>query len=230
MSLINEALKRAETEKLRQADSADAEQAPAHIKRDFYAPPRKTPRFVPVLVVLAAASLAFGVWRAITGLRHAGPPASASAVVASHAHTATTRPTDPQSRPPTAPAAAPSPEIREIIDKTIAAVTYYQPPEPPPASAEIAAAPDPEPPTAAAAGRGQSPRPQAEPAPTPPQPKVDPASYKLSGILMGADGGTAIVNGRFLKVGQTVDEAKVVTITPNTVHLQVAGQVITIGL
>lgn len=226
MSLINDALKQSEADKLHPGADADGQPEPKHIKRDFSSPPHKIPRSVPVLVVLAAASLAFGIWRVIGSIGNAGPPASASAVVASPVRAATTKPARPETRPATAPAIVLSPEAQEVIDKTMAAVTYYQPPESPPAATDANQPPI----ETARADLEHSPKPPAQPEPAPPEPKVDPSSYKLSGILTGADGGTAIVNGRFLKVGQTVNGAKVVKITSHAVHLEVSGQVITIGM
>jgi len=61
-----------------------------------------------------------------------------------------------------------------------------------------------------------------------PQPSTP--KLKLSGILRGLDGSTAIINGRFLKVGDQIDGAKVVKISKYTVTLELAGREVTVGM
>ncbi|HUU58291.1 MAG TPA: hypothetical protein VMZ50_02005 [Phycisphaerae bacterium] len=61
-------------------------------------------------------------------------------------------------------------------------------------------------------------------------PQQSAPKLKLSGILRGLDGSTAIINGRFLQVGDKIDGAKVVEIGKYNVTLEFAGREVTVGM
>jgi hypothetical protein len=88
-----------------------------------------------------------------------------------------------------------------------------------PAHAEAPPAPvaDPDPPPAPA------PPLAAEPAPAPP-------AFMLSGILRSGDEFRAILNGQVLRVGDTVDDARIEAIDSQGVRLRVAGEAVHVPL
>ena len=67
------------------------------------------------------------------------------------------------------------------------------------------------------------------PAPAAATPPVDLKRYKLTGVLADCDGGTAIINGQVVRIGETVDDAKVVKITGRSVHVEIAGRTYVLG-
>jgi len=68
----------------------------------------------------------------------------------------------------------------------------------------------------------------AEQAPAADDASKDP--YRLSAIIHGPDGATAIVNGKFLRVGQSVDGAEVIRIGQYAVVLEADGERITLQM
>ncbi len=63
-----------------------------------------------------------------------------------------------------------------------------------------------------------------------PKPKADPSKYKLSGILHNVDGGAAIINGYFVRTGQVVDSAEIIVIQTHAVELELDGERFTIRM
>jgi hypothetical protein len=59
--------------------------------------------------------------------------------------------------------------------------------------------------------------------------RFDVAKYKLTGVVLGDEGGSAIINGNFYQVGDAVDGAKVVKIGAKTVQLEFEGKVHVLG-
>lgn len=55
-------------------------------------------------------------------------------------------------------------------------------------------------------------------------------TFKVSAIMSGPDGGAALVNGRMVYVGQTVDGARLVGVSSNSVQLLVGDKQVTVGL
>lgn len=109
-------------------------------------------------------------------------------------------------------------------------------PTAPPSSAPAVAAPAP-------AIAAPTPQPEAEtPAPPPAShdeaPAVRPVArtpataskFKVSGIMSGPMGGAALINGRMISVGQEIDGARLVAMTPNTVDLEIEGVRFTLGI
>ncbi len=69
------------------------------------------------------------------------------------------------------------------------------------------------------------PKPQtAEKKPPPAAPPVDTSHLKVSSIMLGPRGGTAIINGRPVGVGETVGGAKVIKITRRIVEVEINGR------
>ena len=102
-----------------------------------------------------------------------------------------------------------------------------------PAKAPDAAAPNeaepklkPQPPSPA-----EAPAPEPKPVPEKPAPEKkappappDTSGFKISSILVGPRGGTAIINGQSVHVGETIGGAKVLEITRREVVVEIAGQ------
>jgi hypothetical protein len=53
---------------------------------------------------------------------------------------------------------------------------------------------------------------------------------KVSGIMRGSDGWSAIINGQIVQVGDSIDDAKVVKITAKNVVIEENGKRLTLGL
>ncbi len=64
----------------------------------------------------------------------------------------------------------------------------------------------------------------AEKKPTPADLPVDTSHLKVSSIMIGPRGGTAIINGRPVGVGETVGGAKVIKITRRVVEVEINGR------
>lgn len=259
MSLINEALKRAETDKLRNSpyfnnltvlppvDAADDEFPPP--PRPAFHEPRR--RGLPVVSAIAGAMIFAGlIGGGYVYLRLRGQTAPQTVVAA--------KPPTPAALPKGA-AAAPTP--REVsppaelaFARTLASVQYYQPPPkptaPPPAAPAAAEAPavpatpqaPPAPaanPPAAAAGpvKPAAARP-VQPAPTtavrPPRQasSADAARrrFRLSAVMSGPAGHAALINGELLREGQTIEGAEVLHIGPHHAELELDGQRFTVRL
>jgi len=85
---------------------------------------------------------------------------------------------------------------------------------------------------AVAPGKAQQPtepkpKPPPQPAekkPAPPVLPLDTSHLKISSIVSGPQGGTAIINGRPVQVGDTVGNAKIIAITPRMVEVEIDGR------
>ncbi len=257
MSLINEALKRAEQDKLR------------NIARMCYMPTlppihetRRIRFSVPVggaLIVAILAVGSFAAWRLTGLLPDSGTPGVAKAstapkhranpvtetILAEPVTAASPAPTKeqtsveplPETPAPELPAVASEPEtiavaeaaVKEAFDKLVenAAVPAAAPPaspdKPQETPTQVAAEP--------AAPAASEPEPKPEPEPKKPEPKaIDYSKYKVTGIMRNSDGGTAIINGFFVKVGQTVEDATVISIRENSVVMEIDGQKFTVRM
>jgi len=228
MSLINEALKRAEAEKLQKLSATgDAAALPSvSVTRGRR---RAFPGLAPViLLLLAAAGLAgYHLWKTNAG--GAGPKQALAAMRA-----------DAKAQGK----AAPAKQVQEGPGKRDPVSAALQRGDtvalPPTASIRPAA-------SAAAASTFRTGSKAAEPirppgTPTstaepisrqkPPatQPVIDMSQFKVSGIMSGPRGSTAIINGRLLQVGEKVGKAKVVKITNSAVELEIYGRRVTVGM
>ena len=215
MSLINEALKRSEAER-RTKCSADTK-APVKpevtVKAGRNADKPKKSSGATTLLVVCAAILCVAAYLGARG---------------------TDRLLMAQYEPVSAPAEdRPSPELREptkaetqqqdagqmaqadlLVASTLQSVDYYDP---------IAAS------AANAAVEAEGAREDEVETPSPKEPLAanavpSTADFKLSAIVRGPDGATAIINGRFVKVGGTVSGATLVKLGRHTAELEVRGQ------
>ncbi len=203
MSLINEALKRAEHDKRQ-----------AHLPAMDYPPlepagPSAGQQYVwmrSVVIGLAVCALAVAGWIWLAG--KAGTPAKAVA---------------------SAPQASPAPRsaVERTLDKTARATNYYRPTPaeavtvPAPVDNALAAQEGPQSSADPAAIIGK-----ADPSPT----NAQLVTFKLSAIMHGPDGSMAIINGQFVHVGEQVDGAKVVRINRHAAVLEINGQPRTVTL
>lgn len=224
MSLINEALKQAEAEKRHHND-----QHASGLSDIQPVSPERTgdPTFIALVL------LAFAIAAAITAglfifsdnaeLRF---PARANAwdiPAKREARSAQTRAKSTSSAE--AKPASIDPEIRKILAMTDDAMRYYEPPTRPADAAEqasnaIACSESP------LAENPETQQVSAEAAAdkSVEQKKMDPiARFKLSGVMQGPDGGMAIINGQFIRIGGKIDDAEVISIGRYMVELEYKG-------
>jgi hypothetical protein len=220
MSLINEALRRAEEDKLGKDGSCQpvGDLSPVYGKITRRArPPRVSPRVLIVLALtLAGSSFLWGLLKCVgivprLPLLVQAEPAAASA----------------QAGRPVLSA-----EAQAAFAKTIDAVMYHNPGErrtsPPSRPADRAATEElSEAPDAPAAGPAEGENPE-KPSPDsrPAEPRTrqrDLADYKVNGIMCSSVDATAIINGHLVRVGDTVGDAKVVGIRPESVEMEIGG-------
>jgi hypothetical protein len=228
MSLIDEALKRAEKEGQRgrrqdapqpplSPEPPEAPATPDAGDADSHPSPWRTPLLLAILAVLLLAAGFFG-YRALTDATPL-PPRPAAGDIVRKRPPATPAPT---TRPAAAPAAAPTP----------APTTRPAAAGPKPARAAKAPAPKPAArPTTRPAATAKKPPESARPRrPVRPAPLVDVSAFRLSAIMVGPEGPTAIINGRFVSVGDRIGQATVTRITRSSVDLEIAGERITVGM
>jgi hypothetical protein len=245
VSLINDALKRAQTQKS-QTDLAPATHPLADLPDDQPATPRrasrrKNPRVIVLIAAVALVGAATAAWQFLGAGLTGGTPRKATAAAAV--------------RPPASPAQAgtptPSPkdEIQEILAKTRAAIKYYTPPvaganvvcqDPydqdnelfksaaPSSAAPVVTTQESAPASGSPTADVNPPAPLASPAPTtqpaPAPVQFDVAKYKVGGVLLDDENSSAVVNGRIVRLGDIIDGAKVVKITSRNVQVRIAGQ------
>jgi len=229
VSLINEALKRAQAEKSGTPLPEAVPIAPPPQRPP--GPSRAAGRLLAGLVAVLLLGGGILTWRLLGVARPPAAPAVASAG-------AITPGEPPQARS----------EAEETVRRNIRVMRVYTPPEPgdapapPPAipadstAAEgKTSAPPPSPatqPASQATPREAPPKATNQPASAPAKaaaPAFDPARYKLGGVVLGDYGGSAILNDRVVQVGDSLDGAKVVKITARAVHLEFGGQVFIVG-
>jgi hypothetical protein len=243
MSLINEALKRAEAEKTqRLADVPPLPPLVAVPRARLHLPARRWPTVQ--VGLLAAALVAISITGYVLVKSYAaGVPQEAAAApgqVASLTPSPTAvagvpRPASPGRAESPATAPTPAAHIKESAgpDRAQALRDAFA------ARAEDAmeiqrlavlnadasarhAAPAPVP--------GVPPPSQPAPAAKPAEPEDDAARFKVSSIMVGPKSATAIINGRIVAVGDVIGQAKVLRITPSTVDLDVSGRRVQVGM
>jgi len=95
-------------------------------------------------------------------------------------------------------------------------------PEPaPPPAFEPDPAPEPQPPAAAAAPAPVPAAPAVQPAP---KPEIEWPAVSFSGTAAGGDQKLAVINGRMLSIGETLDDITVLQIGTNKVLLEYRGE------
>ena len=255
MSLINEALKRAEAEKREKL--ADPGAASSETAVALVAPTRRRARPLVLaafgLALLAAVAAYFLLWNRGHSLNRAAADTLASSAPAAPAKSPAVLPAKaapavaPAVAVTEAPALAPSTSLRvnfgsrlngpaEVEPAPVVAPAVAPEVEPAPAvapavaSSEVALpwvpAPEVEPAPAVAPAAA----PAAAEKPAPDEVKVDLSKFKVSSILMGPKGGSAVINGRFVREGSTIEGAKIIAITPHAVDLEISGKRFTLSM
>jgi len=247
MSLINEALKRAELDKTSNAPQAGDGGLLTPVER--YNRRRMSP-LVGLALVAAVIGAGLGAWMLFASQDRPALPDKAAAK-APDAPQPPQRAKTPLQQSDKHADERPGGEADAGIDlaiaKTLRAVQYYQPPPaaaPKTAGKNVAgdtgvrptAPKDPKRPaavaqppkasTAVAAGRADG-APAASPPAGRPRRNLSAlrqGKFKLSAIMQGPYGATAIINGVFLKEGMTLDGAKVLKIGEYTVELELEGR------
>jgi hypothetical protein len=62
------------------------------------------------------------------------------------------------------------------------------------------------------------------------KPLLSPSDFKLSAILHGPNGATAIINGQFLQIGSMIEEATIISIGQHKVILDANGRRVTLQM
>jgi len=201
---------------------------------------RITPMAV-VMAMLAGATFCVVTWRVLDRNLDAPGPRPAMAAPALPARAGD----DEQAETREEPQITVSPEAELAFEMTINSLRYYQPP---PASERtsggaaqgVDAAPDGAAQASETANSAQQepllddgnepaeqPSAPVEPAP---QTEAQAASFRLTGVMRGPDGAVAIINGRFVKLGDSIGGAKVVRIGKYEVELQRGQEQFKIGM
>ncbi len=244
MSLINEALKRIESQGPHHAPpgapSRPAATNPAHGHR---------PWPVLILLMVVVATLALVALKMYWPGGGESTPTASAVSPTKNSQNAEKQTAKEESQPPPHETQAnrrdqsQNPAQRDpIIEKTLNAVNYFSRPENDVALDEsniVSKTPPQEPPRDDAPSEG-APTPNAsaeQPAYKDAAGKSDnapkkphPGDFKLNGIMQGPAGATAIINGRHLSIGQEINGAKVVAIRQYEVTLQAGSEKFTIGM
>jgi len=236
MSLINDALKRADAEKLRACDEDQAIPLPPTERGSG----RRITPLAAVLALLAGATFCIVTWRLLDRNLEPPGPRQAAAENATFARTDGEEPSESKGEP----RINVSPEAELAFQMTMDSLRYY---EPPPASEKASSeAPEadaaPEPAARASGTPGESQRkplfedpgnpaqPPSAPVEPAPQPEAGPESFRLTGIMRGPDGAVAIINGNFVRLGDTIAGARIVRIAKYEVELQTGQGRFKIGM
>ena len=229
MSLINEALKQAEAEKRHNDQQASdlPDIQPVSPKRT------SDPAFIAlVLLIFAiAAAITAGVFIFYDGAELKFPAqANAGGVFERQGRSMQTRAKTTSSAK--AMAASIDPEIRKILAMTEEAMRYYQPPSrPADAIEETLNAIECSESSLAESIETQQPPAESAGDKSVEQEKLNPIDrFKLSAVVQGPEGGTAIINGRFVRIGEEIDSAKIISIGRYTVELEYEGERFTLKL
>lgn len=221
MSLINEALKRAEDDDSRRIPGDDSlpEMEPA----GRWQPPRGGSFGVKILLALVLGTGAVSGWMLYKSTADGDIPkvAGAEPVPVSARHPAAA-PTTP------GPAEVDPAEAATVVDRTIDKIRYYGPLQVLTRTARQRAVSESDPATRLL-GKPATTTSKPPNAPrTPPRPairrRIDPSRFKVTAIMSAPFGGTAIVNGALVGIGETVNGAKVIKITRKAVELELDGQ------
>jgi len=234
MSLINEALKKAEQEKKAGSNSFSAYAAMREVtgssRKGKGQPAAK------VVSVLALVALCVGLWLVTDMALRASPSVATASPGAPRDSTPVQAPRQGDSigAPDVQPAAQP------LVSATPAPAAVQAPTQAPGAvAASLMPAVGTGQPKSAEAERARpaqtataKPAPALQPAPVPALvvPAVSKDDFKLTAVMRGPEGATAIINGKSVRVGDTVGPAKVVKIDRYAVDLEVNGQTLTVQM
>ncbi|MFP4106191.1 MAG: hypothetical protein ACLFVU_08885 [Phycisphaerae bacterium] len=232
MSLINEALKRAQAERNRAEGIGDGHiPAPPMLEpADDDRKDKSSPLVSAIIAVAIVAATVIG-WKIIESVRNSGGPSRADAAQVSPDQQ-TAKPMFKPAEDRVDPAYTGKSAARAVPEPFETAVTP-EPVAPEPTESEANNLPDSETVGSAVVSTNSSPSEAvAEPA-EPAEPKIDPVdpkSFTLNGVVTGPDGKEAIINGQFIKLGETIDRAKVTGINKYSVTLQADGTSFTIKM
>jgi len=258
MSLINEALKRAERDKHDNTPPGGGQDAMRPVQT---ARTRGRSPTVKIVILLVFIALTAGTWVLLDGIRSRSPgkAAAASASPASAAPHQEGRIVPDSEQTEAQPAQVKQKDLHEdkqsaadlVIAKSIAESKYYRAPplaeratDPPQGNAvplpglmNLAKAVLPSPAQGPAHPSDRpvhvsrrSPNKPAAPVAKRRPVRFNPRDYKLSAIMRGPEGATAIINGRFIQVGGVINQAKVVKINRHTAELEIDEQRFTIQM
>jgi hypothetical protein len=213
MSLINEALKRAQAEQALQAAGIK----PAHL-RAAPAPVAPVPRKASPLVATVVAAMVVAIGVAVLAMVKLNMPSP-------HRASADARLVDPAPQPatdaPTLADADPAPQATLIDNEQV------HPGQAARAGGSGAAASR-QVSQAGSGSDGPAKASRTRGAPNLSKPLAE--SYVLSGIMHSAGADTALINGKMVHVGQGIGQAVVTRINENSVDLDVDGRQVTLGL
>ncbi|MCE5327137.1 MAG: general secretion pathway protein GspB [Planctomycetaceae bacterium] len=222
MSLINDALKRAEYEKARGAAAAGTPlpRCPS---------PRPSPRHMSLAAKIALVIFFLG------GAALLAPLAAFHRPVAEAPLVLATAPQTHAAMPPAAPSKHPlSTQAQSAQQKTLAGLKTYlpSPATQPAAATQVSPLPACPPAVSTASAADSVAAKRTAPVPAPPAPPTRPAtaSFKLSGVMCGPSGPAAIINGHALQAGDRIDGATVVRIDQQSVLLNIDGQTVLVRL
>ena len=215
MSLINEALKRAETEKLRKTLLGDKLLVlPSMGKRQR---PRATSPVGIILICLTILAGILGGWNVLRSLRSGPPTQAARSVSTDELDALAAQQANAQSRTPV------TSEATLGLSNPLGTTSHQMPP---PAKTQKASG---EKARDRSAKETKIARSAASNA-APPKANFNPSGFKVSGIMTGPDGAIAIVNSQFVKAGDVIDGATVVSIQTHAVQLEYDGKSFTIRM
>jgi MSHA biogenesis protein MshK len=199
MSLINDALKRAST-KPRVAEAAAAAAVPIPLQPADYTPRGANPAPLVLCIVGVGALLVSGAF----WLKSKGTPPQPLAGAAVPPAAAITVATPALAAPILSAAIAAEPTATE-------AVQVVDPPAQPAQNVKVALANPVKSPSPATPTAGKS-------------PAATPVQYKLQAIYYRMKGPTVVINGKTLRVGDTVQGAKLTAIERNAAEIEVSGK------
>jgi hypothetical protein len=204
------------------------------------------------LAIIALLPVGYYLWQ----MRGAAGPPSAAAAPREEPPAAKATPATLAQAPRPAeatPAGPPAKDRRQtgLLKETLAAdLSYHLEPDaakglndlPPRAALPpvALAVPFAAPPATQAAAPSEPPRGPASPIDTPrtdrsekpiaPEPAADAPKFRLTSVVVGRRKPTAIINGQVLTIGDLIEGAKVVAISPTTADLEIAGRRVTLRM
>ncbi len=234
MSLINEALKQAEEEKLENSpDAGDAVLLPPVERKRRLPSASLAVKLILGVVLVVAGIAAYRVW---SSGRYVVPKTAAASTSRRSAKAKKSKRSKKAKAAKKRQARSKAGKTAETSDKKTATITpsAQKTKQPTPGIKPKTQKPITKP--APAAVRPETKIPAIPAKPSQPQkplatgPRPDASKYKVSGIMVGPNGPTAILNGRCVQVGERVGRAKVVKITQYVVILDISGHIVTVGM
>jgi len=229
MSLINEALKRAEAEKLNREGITTAPPPPPLPKAPTTAKGRAVVAILTVVMIATAVAGGVNLLRRFSSVPKAGIAAS-SPQVAPSAPAANPRQQTVEpalaaavstAKVTVAKAQARQAQVAQEAAQAGAEEDLAPAEDSPAAKSDKAAVTEP----AVAALEGTAPQ-DGSSTGSPPQP----GNFRLSGIMSGPNGEAALINGQMVEVGATIDGAKLVKVLNQAVELRIGDRQFTVRM